>query len=241
MVKRIVSGFKWVGIIGGYLALTGAVANLIFDRSHASTLTIPNSFSVGQVADPAAVNANFSAIQGIVNGGIDDSNWNGAGPGISTGHIANSSITTSKILDGTILVSDMASTALPSNTVATGTSTDVNLTTGEVVRATMSYTPLSTASLLIISFNAPYRSCIGAGGSVDVTTTLYVNGVSENQTGTGGARDYTKSMGNYVVINPPISTAFTIEVKDKMSIAGCGQQYRGAVQPMHIYVTELKK
>lgn len=85
-MKTIWNVFKVAGIVGGLGVWAWLGWVVLSHPSQSDTLVIPNSFSVGQVADPSAVNANFDAIKNIVNGKIDDDNWDGSGPQLACGH-----------------------------------------------------------------------------------------------------------------------------------------------------------
>jgi len=72
------------------------------------TLTIPNTFSSGQVAASASVNANFNAVATLLNSTLIDSTNIQTG-GISTANLAASAVTTAKILDANVTAAKLAS------------------------------------------------------------------------------------------------------------------------------------
>jgi len=147
-MKRISNAFKWLGIVGG-LAVWGWLGFAVFNSprpSKADTLSIPNSFSVGQVADPNAVNANFDAIKNVINGKIDNDNWDTAGPDLTC---ANLDVTaacagSAFITDGSIVNADVNASA-----AIVGSKLDLanDIVTGDIVDGTIGTADLAAATI----------------------------------------------------------------------------------------------
>lgn len=96
-----------------------------------TTLTIPNSFSTGEVIEAAEMNANFTAVKTYAEALSDGSGFDAGA--INTEDIADTSITTAKIASGAVTTAKIAASVTlttPNIGVATGTSLE---TTGQVV------------------------------------------------------------------------------------------------------------
>lgn len=140
-MKKTLDAFKWFGIVGG-LAVWGWLGFVVLSRPGASdTLVIPNSFSVGQVADPSTVNANFDAIKNLINGKIDNDNWDSAGPDLTCANLdlTAACATSTFIVDGTIVNADVnASAAIAysklnlAGSIVTGDITDATIATVDI-------------------------------------------------------------------------------------------------------------
>ncbi len=171
MVTQLLKALTVLGTVGG-LAFGGlALVGMLVPPAGSDTLTIPNTFSVGQVADPTTVNANFSAIANVVNGGIDNDNWDPAGPDLNYANmnfvddivasdIADDAVTTNEILDGTVAQIDMADNATHALTkLSLPCDTSVDNDPGAfVLRAAITaYSPVSTSSTLLIHYMGQYN------------------------------------------------------------------------------------
>lgn len=145
-MKKILDAIKWVGIVGG-LGVWAWLGWVTFsNRSHADDIVIPNTFSVGQVADPAQVNANFDAIKNVVNGKIDDDNWDTSGPQLSCTNlnITTPCIGSTFILDGSIINADVNASA-----AILGSKLDLanDIVTGDIVNGTIDTADLSATTI----------------------------------------------------------------------------------------------
>jgi hypothetical protein len=164
-MKRALDAFKWLGIVGG-IAVWGWLGFAVFNDprpSKADTLTIPNSFSVGQVADPSTVNANFDAIKNLVNGKIDNDNWDPAGPDLTCANFDQSTgcITSTGILDSTITTADFAPTASTAEVFSTTNPTDVtglSCATGWTDITGASWTVTASGSIITAVFNGSAKA-----------------------------------------------------------------------------------
>ena len=188
VAKRVLHAFIAVGVVGGLMVVTFTLLNFFVPPVTSDTLIIPNTFSIGQVADPATVNANFTAIANVINGKIDNTNWDAAGPDLQYGNIdLESKVDTGDILDGTVALIDMAANSvdvtkvvdntLTKHTTGTGDTTDIALpnTPTETVLLTLAYTPHSNNSLLLISIRVPIETALVSGGVRNVTIELYID------------------------------------------------------------------
>lgn len=171
------NALKVLGTIGGLLALGMGLVSWLVPPAESDTLSIPYSFSIGQVADPSTVNANFAAIAAIVNGKIDNGNWDTSGPQLAyanvdlTGNIvgadfADNSITNAKVLDGTLVSEDLGLHIISKRTSSGAcTATDVDLNPDDTwfTRATIaSYSPLSVNSDLLIVYRGFYHASMSS-------------------------------------------------------------------------------
>jgi len=199
MVKRV---WTACGLLGGFLFLSLVLVSLI-PQTGSDTLTIPNTFSIGQVADPNTVNANFTAIANIVNGKIDNGNWDTSGPRLSYDHVdLTSKIVSADIVDGTVVNIDLAADSIHNANVIDGTliSEDLGLdtissliepptcnTSDHVFVDTVwftiythaAYQPLSTGSDLFINWQGSFVSAWSAGGQGQGTIEIQIDGVTK--------------------------------------------------------------
>jgi len=92
-----------------------------------TTLTIPNSFSTGEVIDAAEMNANFTAVKTYAEALSDGSGFDAGA--INTEDIADTSITTAKIATGAVTAAKIpASIALTTPNIGAATGTSLNVT-----------------------------------------------------------------------------------------------------------------
>ncbi len=226
MVKRVLNVFKGIGIAGGVLFVAFALGTIIYRLSWSSTLTIPNSFSIGQVADPAAVNANFSAISSIVNGGIDDSNWNGAGPKLTCGHfdLTNPCITT------TALAADASQSFF--NLSAPSNSGSINCTGASAVDITnWTWSPTSSGNPFMVVITGNFANTtnttdvqLNIGGTIAYTTTL--------KPGAGGSPSTT-----FTLVGRSTTSAGVVVIKAQCLNGASGTQFNNG----NILALEFKK
>jgi len=92
-----------------------------------TTLTIPNSFSTGEVIEAAEMNANFTAVKTYAEALSDGSGFDAGA--INTEDIADTSITTAKIATGAVTAAKIpASIALTTPNIGAATGTSLNVT-----------------------------------------------------------------------------------------------------------------
>jgi hypothetical protein len=109
----------------------------------------------------------------FIDGGIDTAQL--ADGAVTTIKLDDGAVTTIKITDGNVTTAKLAANAVhpaPSKTLAG--SSDVTITTSEVVRATTSYTPVSGNVGVLVTVNLPYAVTTGGTGKVEVR--LYIGG-----------------------------------------------------------------
>lgn len=241
MVKKIGKAFKWFGITGGLVAWLAAGTAFITHRIVASTLTIPNTFSNGQVADPAAVNANFSAIATIVNGGIDDTNWNGAGPKLSC---ANHLDVTASCLP-TITLNPNAVHPAVVNTI--GPVGSITLSTIETQRMAVNYTPVANSAGVLVTYTGTYDMSVDNGNYGYAYIRLFIGGnfqMSYIYGTSSTANANTLQSYNFTWIASGLPNALTtFEIRDQVVVlAGAPTfKYRGDILRGELQIQELKR
>jgi hypothetical protein len=190
-MKTLVKAFKFLGTVGGCLALAVAGVSYFVGPAQSDDLLIPNTFVAGTIADPAAVNANFTAVADTVNGSLDNNNWDPSGPDLSYANIdLESSVNSTDIANTTIQSEDVSANALGLNkldatvnqevaTQLTGGTGDTAVPDAETAVITQAaYTPDAITSILIIHGKAYYKCICYSGGVLanDVILTIYVDG-----------------------------------------------------------------
>ena len=170
-----------MGSVGGLLVWALLALGFLTPPSQSDTLTIPNTFSVGQVADPTTVNANFSAIANIVNGKIDNDNWDAAGPDLAYANMALAgTIVTGDIVDGTIATIDIAANATTENFQPTDPSDATGFSCGTTIADVTGYTATSTfnGGSVIAIISGTFDPTSIPGGDPKLTLTVDIDGVS---------------------------------------------------------------
>lgn len=123
---------------GGALVIAGLLAwAWLYPPSEADTLTIPHSFSANTLIRASEFNANFSAVEDIVNGKIDTGNLEDLGVAtadladnaVTNAKMANDSVTTTEILDETIASADILDGTIATADILDGTIEDDDLNT----------------------------------------------------------------------------------------------------------------
>jgi len=257
MVNKLRATLSALGIAGGLLALALAGVSLFTPQISSDTLVIPNTFSVGQVADPSTVNANFSAIAAIVNGNIDNDNWDSAGPDLAYVNVAltdsivladlkANSVDSTKIVDSAVALADANSSILaawseesPCDAADSG-----SLTTGVWNdRVTFAYTPDAATSILQIHFSGYYWLSETSGSNSQAEFEIQVDGVTIcthhwriQPHGTTGQIRETIQMN--CLVTAPNAGPFDIVVRDKQ--VDQFFEYFGAVEDCRLEVLELK-
>lgn len=138
------TGIGRCGIFGGLAAAMALVVALVAGLagySEATTCSIPNSFTTGQVPTAAMFNDNWNAACTIINGQIDNTNIATsagivgsklANDTITAAQLAPGSVTTSEILDSTILSGDIAADTITAADIAPDAITASEIATGAV-------------------------------------------------------------------------------------------------------------
>lgn len=248
-----------LGTIGGLVFGLGSLVGLFSPPVGSNELIIPNTFTVGQVADPATVNENFSTIADIVNGQLDNDNWDPSGPDLDYGNIdLNASVSSADITDGvvssadiedaTVALVDMNDDVFPIYTVkTTGPTTDSTPTMSEaVIHEMTAYTPNSINSTLIISASSGYYCFCTSSSTDEIEVSLWVG---TTMLGKHGKFCQASASGTEVInfteiITPTPSPPFDIEIRHERIDTGqnCGQMiYHGTLNPAKIHLVELPR
>lgn len=112
-----------------------------------TTLTIPNSFSTGEVIEAAEMNANFTAVKTYAEALSDGSGFDAGA--INTEDIADTSITTAKIATAAVTTAKIASSVtLTTPNIGAATGTSLN-TTGNVIYHVVTTTTSGAYTLLL--------------------------------------------------------------------------------------------
>lgn len=244
MVKRIVRALG-VTILAG----VSGMAIIYTARVIADTLIIPNTFSTGQIADPAQVNANYDAIKTIVNGKIDNDNWDPVGPDMACANLDLTApcVTSTFITDGAVDTVDVAIGAITKLTTYSGTSTNVPMANGVENSRILgtAYSALSVNSIIAIVVTAEYENISAGSSSIFFEGRLRVNGaqvkssrIVVNETSDFNYRAFTTTI--IYIVNAP-ATTFDIEYRDYI-IGMLTSNYLGlTLGPGKMYVLEFKK
>lgn len=135
--------------------VASALAGFIFaPLLYASTLTIPYTFSPGQVIYSSQINANFDAVRSVVNA-LDAANFiDGAvtTPKILDGAVTNGklgpdAVTSSKILDGTIVGADLAAATITATQMGTGSVGTTQIIDGTIANVDIADGTIAEAKL----------------------------------------------------------------------------------------------
>ena len=96
-------------------------------------LSTPNTFVAGTAAKASEVNANFQAVESVVNGNIDTTNLKDVS--VTTGKLADSAVTTAKIADDAVTSAKIPEDAVTSAQIADGAVTGSQIGALEVTTA----------------------------------------------------------------------------------------------------------
>lgn len=166
-------------------------------------LSTPNTFVAGTAAKASEVNANFEAVESVVNGNIDTTNLKDVS--VTTGKLADSAVTTAKIADDAVTSAKIADNAVTAAKLAsdavTGSIGDEDITTDMLTDGAVTTVKLAddavTASKL--GDGAVTSSKLGDGSvAFDKLTSVAISGIIEAlfpqhgntvQDGTGDSAD----------------------------------------------------
>lgn len=169
---------------------------------------------------------------------------------VTTIKIADANVTTAKILDANVTTAKLAANAVhPASVKALGGSGDVVLTTSEVVRCTMAYTPTAGNVGLRISVNVPYQANGPLSSIGRVELRLYIGGVLKATGILGGQTGVSEVWVNFGSIaftwdEPAAAAALTtIEVREiRIDVAGTTVgTYKGTIYQGYLTTSEMKK
>ena len=260
-MRKLFDAFKWFGISSGAALGALALVNVFVAPATSDQLTIPNTFVAGTVANPSQVNANFDAVKSVVNGKIDNDNWDPVGPDLAYANMnLTESILTTDIKDGTIVAVDVGTSGLVASnidvtinpvlgSVALGGTSDVAIPATETALATIStYTPQSANSIYMIYGEVMYFTQCNLPEATFIELTIYANGTLQKTTTINpAASDATDFEGNnhqmtiFAMISAPIAGSHDIELRHRRHTATCNAMtYKGGLQAGRLQLLELK-
>lgn len=250
-----------LGTIGGLVFGLGSLVGLFSPPAGSNELIIPHTFTVGQVADPATVNDNFSTIADIVNGQLDNDNWDPSGPDLDYGNIdLNASVSSADITDGvvssvdiedaTVALVDMNADVFPIYTPKiTGALTDFDVPweVETVIVEKTDYSPTSINSTLIMTALSGYHNICTSSSTDQVDLTLWVGGtlvqrVTSYSSASNPAGWYVMSITG--MLTPLPTPPFDVEVRHERVDTGQNctlMKYKGTQNPAVLTILELPR
>jgi len=131
-----------------------------------TTLTIPNSFSTGEVIEAAEMNANFTAVKTYAEALSDGSGFDAGA--INTEDIADTSITTAKIATAAVTTAKIAaSVTLTTPNIGAATGTSLN-TTGNVISHIATTTQVASYTLVLGDDGTIVQMNVGSANNLTV-------------------------------------------------------------------------
>ena len=131
-----------------------------------TTLTIPNSFSTGEVIEAAEMNANFTAVKTYAEALSDGSGFDAGA--INTEDIADTSLTTAKIATAAVTTAKIAaSVTLTTPNIGAATGTSLN-TTGNVISHIATTTQVASYTLVLGDDGTIVQMNVGSANNLTV-------------------------------------------------------------------------